>query len=105
MKPAPAGNISNQKYEASKFVRQVFMNVTTATPTYETARWRDEQLDLYQFQRQKGKIILQEKKVNNENLLIDERLNDIYNENRKEKTKEYAPGLRVGPGKLILNIF
>lgn len=101
MKPAPSctGNISNQKYEAAKLVRQHFMLVTTASPTYETSRWKNEQLDHYHFQKQKGKVLLGEKKINDENQFLDERLKAIYTENRKETTQEYAPGLRVGTGK------
>jgi hypothetical protein len=100
MKPALTctGNISNQKYEASKHVRQNFMNVVNATPSYETARWKDEQLDKYHFKKQKGHLVLKEKKINEENLIIDERLRGIYSEKRKERTQEYAPGLRVGIG-------
>ena len=77
------------------------MMVTTASPSNETSRWRKEQLDHYVFEKQKGKPLIKEKKINDENLLIDERLRNIYNENRKEKTQEYAPGLRVGTGKLL----
>jgi hypothetical protein len=101
MKPAPTctGNISNQKYEASKYVRKHFMMVTTASPSHETSRWKSEQLEKYHFQKQKGHLLLQEKRINDDNLLIDDRLKGIYGENRKERTKEFAPGLRVGIGK------
>jgi hypothetical protein len=105
MKPAPTctGNISNQKYEASKHVREHFQRVTTANPSYETSRWKNEQLDKYHFQKQKGRFLIKEQKINEENLLIDDRLRNIYTEKRQERTQEFAPGLRVGVGTNFVN--
>ena len=106
MKPAPTctGNISNQKYEAAKHVREHFTRVTSAVPSYETSRWKDEQLDKYHFQKQKGRFLIQEQRINEDNMLIDERLRNIYNEKRQERTQEFAPGLRVGVGTCFLLI-
>jgi hypothetical protein len=79
--------------------------ITNAGPSNETSRWRDDDLENYQFQKQKGRFLVQEKKINYDNTLMEERLKNIADENRKEKTHEYAPGFRVGSGKLAYMTF
>jgi len=93
------GNLVNQKYEAEKHIRQHLLIVTNIVASPQVSRWRDAAPVNYHFNKQKGRFINTERKVNSENHLICDRLESIARENRRVRTEEYTPGMRVGRGK------
>ncbi len=92
------GNIANQKYEAINHVKRHLEIIKTASPTRETARWRDPPPS-FKFSKAKGRYIEDEKRISRENQFMNERLYDIVSENRRTNNHEHAPGWRVGGGK------
>lgn len=99
MKISLVGNLANQKYEASRNIER-HLKITSGeiNPTWETSRWRKGSAD-YHFQKQKGRMVEAERRINLDNQIMCERIGEIITEDRKGGTHEYAPGWRVGRGK------
>eukprot|EP01039_Chlorochromonas_danica_P012110 gene12110-13762_t len=105
MKASLQGNLANQKYEASRNIERHLKIVSgDVPPTWETSRWRKDQGD-YHFHKQKGRMVVEERRVNIDNQYMSERIHTIVNENRQEGTHQYAPGWRVGRGGTCIDCY
>ncbi len=101
MKGNLQGNLANQKYEASRNIERHLKIISgEIQPTWETSRWRKYQAD-YTFHKQKGRMVVDERRVNIDNQFLSDRIHDIVTERRQEGTHQYAPGWRVGRGKIV----
>jgi len=93
-----SGNLANLRYEAEKSLRDHLLYLTTAEPSHETSKWREPQPD-YHFEKQTDKLMVEEMKTNAQNQVIQNKLDGIACENRKDNTKEFTPGWRIGTGR------
>lgn len=98
MKPSVKGNMANQKYDAAQHMQRHLLIISDTKPSIETTRWREPTPN--PFIKQTDRMISRERKINNENKILESRLNEIINEDRRSSTQEYAPGWRVGIGKI-----
>jgi hypothetical protein len=96
IKASFVGSVANQRYEASRNAERHAKLIYNTSPSTETIRWRDT--DPYIFSKQEDQLILDEKKLNQENQLISDRLINIAAENRLLNAHELAPGWKAGPG-------
>lgn len=88
------GNIANQKYEASRNIERHIQIINHTSPSQETTRWKDSQP--YYFTKQEGRLVVDEKRLNEDNLLMNQRLHNVAAENRTLQAHEHAPGWRAG---------
>lgn len=89
------GNIANQKYEAARNIERHLDIIHNTNATPETTDWRKGKA--YFFRKNEEGLIIQERKLNEENVLINDRLVKIQDEDRGNGVS-YAPGLQVGKG-------
>ena len=98
-KVANQGNLQNQKYEAVANLTQFYAALQLAEPCRETSRWRGERQEVHR-PKYDGKRRVKENNIVKSNLHLAEKMYDMVSEDRKKNSREYAPGLRIGPGNI-----
>ena len=88
------GNLGSQKYEARRNMELFHAAVNHAKPSRETAAWRAPTKKFYK--RIDGRKIMKEKIQQMENEELGKKIYDIHNEPRRQATREYVPGWRIG---------
>eukprot|EP01039_Chlorochromonas_danica_P003965 gene3965-4337_t len=96
------GNIANQKYEAARNIERHLDIIHNTNATSETTDWRKGKA--YFFRKNEEGLIIQERKLNEENVLINDRLVKIQEEDRG-KGVSYAPGLQVGKDGVYIDCY
>lgn len=95
-----AGNLGAQKYEVTRNIERHLKVISSTPATYETTRWKSSSPEDEKacFRKQRGRDIVEEKRINADNAKLHHRLYQIVTCNREAGTQEYAPGLRIGRG-------
>jgi hypothetical protein len=97
------GKIANQKYEIERHMKIMTRGIDNASPTLETAGWRDSK-EKRQHKNYDGKAILKEKEKQKNNNILAENLYNIKKEDRRG-TKEYHPGWRIGKNGVVIDCY
>ena len=107
-----AGNLSMQKYDASKHLERFYRALTCPVATSETSDWKSKERKKYielaklSSKRNSGRQRMQERIQKQENIELASQIYRLKTENRREITREVGPGWRVGSkGGLVIDCY
>lgn len=94
------GTVGQQKYEAEACIKKHLKIIHETPSSKETSRWREDiqansNSNNPNMKKENGEY-LKTQELNSDNKAMADRLFFILSENREKKTKEYAPGWRIG---------
>eukprot|EP01032_Pedospumella_encystans_P017285 gene17285-19703_t len=100
------GSMANQKYEINKRIQRHIKEIKDPVPSYDVVRWKDA---VHAPTKPVGSNLqtdmLHEKKVQQRNVELSNRLFSIMKENREARSYQYAPGWRAGLDGAVIDCY